>query len=192
MSATTRSTMIGVSLVPGLLEQLGQRGLAEVLVVHRLGGSRSACDDVLGELEQLLEELDADAAGPARGARLRSSSRSPSALNCGSCPRACAGGAASLISISLAFLSGSGVAEHRLEQLGVQDQRLEVVADRVDVDVLVDQLDRLRRRARARAACPCRSAASPTRRPASASGSRSRTARGPGRARAPPRGGRGR
>ena len=97
-----------------------------------------------------------------------------SALNCGS-PHALAQAGGELDLDLLGLLVGIRSAEHRLEQLGVQDQRVEVVADGVDVDVLVDQLDRLRRRARARAACPCRSTASATRRPARASGSRSRT-----------------
>jgi hypothetical protein len=35
------------------------------------------------------------------------------------------------------------VAEDRFEQSGIQNQCIEVVADRVDMDVLVDQLDGL-------------------------------------------------
>ena len=54
----------------------------------------------------------------------------------------------------LGLLLRVGRAQDGLEQVGVEDQRVEVVADRVDVDVLVDELDGLRRRARARAACP--------------------------------------
>ena len=49
-----------------------------------------------------------------------------------------------MISISLAFLLGIRRAQHGFEQVGVEDERLQVVADGVDVDVLVDQLDRLR------------------------------------------------
>jgi hypothetical protein len=47
-----------------------------------------------------------------------------------------------LISISLALRSGSGV-EHRFEQFGVEDDFVQVVADGLDVDVLVDQFDGL-------------------------------------------------
>ena len=46
-------------------------------------------------------------------------------------------------SISLAFLLRVGRAQHGLEQFGVQHDLVQVVADGVDVDVLVDQLDGL-------------------------------------------------
>ena len=52
--------------------------------------------------------------------------------------------AVSLISNSLRPLLRVGRAHHRLEQLGVEHERLEVVAHRIDVDVLVDELDGLR------------------------------------------------
>ena len=48
-----------------------------------------------------------------------------------------------LISISLAFLFGIRAARDCLEQVGVEHQRLEVVADGVHMHVLVDELDGL-------------------------------------------------
>ena len=44
----------------------------------------------------------------------------------------------------LRLLVGIRGAQHGFEQVGVEHERLEVVADGIDVDVLVDQLDRLR------------------------------------------------
>ncbi len=46
-------------LVPRLLEELGERGLAELLVAIGCGRALGS-DDVAREVEQLLQELDAD------------------------------------------------------------------------------------------------------------------------------------
>ena len=55
----------------------------------------------------------------------------------------------------LGLLARVRSAEDRLEQVGVEDERLEIVANRIDVDVLVDQLDRLRPEDVPERACRC-------------------------------------
>ncbi len=84
---------------------------------------------------------------------LRSSSRSARALNRGSC-RCLRSRRGDLDLDLLRLLLRVRRAEHGLEQVGVQHQRLEVVPHGIDVHVLVDQLDGLGAQARARAACP--------------------------------------
>ena len=100
------------------------------------------CDDVPGELEQCLEELDADAAAllvplPQLLEPLAE------LLEARVVPTCLRRRRDDLDLDLLGLLVRIGRPEHRLEQVGVEDERLEVVADRVDVDVLVDELDRL-------------------------------------------------
>ena len=131
-----------MSLVPRLLEELGQGGLAAV-ISSSIGRLRLlGRHDVAARVEQSFRKSMLRSR-PCSCRFFRSSSRSPSALNRGSCQRASAGAAADLDLDLLGLLVRSGDAEHGLEQVGVEDQRVEVVADRVDMDVLVDQLDRL-------------------------------------------------
>ena len=107
MSFTTRSTMIGVSAFLRLLEELRQGGLAVLLVARSAAAALLGRDDVAREVEQCLEELDArqqpllvpllEVLEPL-AQRLEARIVQPLAQ-----PRE------TLISISLAFLSGSGV-----------------------------------------------------------------------------------
>ena len=132
--------MIGVSAVFDLVEQFGQRRLAAILVLF---GSDVllGLHDLLGDLQQLLQELDAVDHALTRCRSFSASSRSASSLNLGL--PACSAKRRDELDLDLLGLLRVGVREHRLEQIGVQHQRLEVVADGVDMDVLVDQLDRL-------------------------------------------------
>ena len=139
MSATTRSTMIGVS---GVLTSWNSSVSAALPRSSSSSGgvSFSACSSLLRQFEQLLQELDA-----VQLARLvrsfSASSRSDSCLNLG-LPM-CLRSRRIELDLDLLGLLRVGVRQHRLEQIGVEHERVQVVADGVDVDVLVDQLDGL-------------------------------------------------
>ena len=145
MSATMRSTMMWVFLLFDLVEQFGQGFLGPVALLLGID-FLLGFDDVLGQFEDLPSGTPGWSRSPCSWRSLIFSSRSPSAVNFG-LPTCLRSRAMSLISISLRLLAGFGVLEDVLQHLGVQDQRLEVVAHRLDVDVLVDQFDGLGARA---------------------------------------------
>ena len=74
--------------------------------------------------------------------RRRSSRRSPRARKRGSC-RCLRSRSATRISISFDLLLGARRAEHGVEHVGVEHQRLQVIAHRLDVNVPVDEVDGL-------------------------------------------------